>query len=230
MSAPLIVGPIGRFAAGMKRLVWLPCSLCGLLTGCMNLSGLGGSADYACKAPEGVTCDSVSGTYANAIQDNLPSQRGKRRSMGKPNEGAGELKDSLARNPQMQAASSNSAPTSVAMAALASPLRSSSRILRLWFKPWEDADHDLYDQGYVYVQIDAGQWLIDHAQRQIRDAYAPIRPPIKRAPSGATQPGTPASTALEPSATPTRPSAFQRPSPDTGPLLPPGDSPLDAND
>ena len=61
------------------------------------------------------------------------------------------------------------------------PLRSSTRILRLWFKPWEDADHDLYDQGYVYVQIDNGQWLIDHAQRQIRDAYAPLRPPLKSA-------------------------------------------------
>jgi conjugal transfer pilus assembly protein TraV len=230
MNTPLTVGPIRRIATGIQWLVWLPCSLCCLLTGCMNLSGLGGSSDYACKAPEGVTCDSVSGTYANAIQDNLPSQRGKRRGMGKPNEGAGELKDSPARNTQTQAAPSNSALTPVAMAAIASPLRSSSRILRLWFKPWEDADRDLYDQGYVYVQIDAGQWLIDHAQRQIRDAYAPIRPPVKRAPSGATQPGTPGSTALEPSATPTRPSAFQRLTPDTGPLLPPGDSPLDAND
>jgi conjugal transfer pilus assembly protein TraV len=57
------------------------------------------------------------------------------------------------------------------------PLRSSARILRLWFKPWEDADRDLYDQGYVYVQIDSGQWLIEHAQRQIREAYAPLRPP-----------------------------------------------------
>jgi len=230
MNTPSTVGALSRYSPGCKPLFWLPCSLCCLLTGCMNLSGLGGSSDYACKAPEGVTCDSVSGTYANAIQDNLPGQRGKRRGMGKPNEGAGELKDSPARNTQTQAAPSNSALTPVAMAAIASPLRSSSRILRLWFKPWEDADRDLYDQGYVYVQIDAGQWLIDHAQRQIRDAYAPIRPPVKRAPSGATQPGTPGSTALEPSATPTRPSAFQRLTPDTGPLLPPGDSPLDAND
>ena len=63
------------------------------------------------------------------------------------------------------------------------PLRSSARILRLWFKPWEDADRDLYDQGYVYVQIDNGQWLVDHAQRQIRDAYAPLRPPPKGAAS-----------------------------------------------
>lgn len=221
MNTPLTVLPVRRRATGFKRLAWLPSSLCSLLTGCMNLSGLGGSADYACKAPEGVTCDSVSGTYANAIQDNLPSQRGKRRSMGK---------DGSNSNTPTQAAPATSMSAPAAMAAIASPLRSSSRILRLWFKPWEDADRDLYDQGYVYVQIDAGQWLIDYAQRQIRDAYAPIRPPVKRAPSGATQPGTPASTAVEPTATPSRPSAFQRPSPDTGPLLPPGDSPLDVND
>ena len=56
-------------------------------------------------------------------------------------------------------------------------LRSPPRILRLWFKPWEDADHDLYDQGYVYVQIDAGQWQIEHVQRQIRDAYTPLKAP-----------------------------------------------------
>jgi conjugal transfer pilus assembly protein TraV len=27
------------------------------------------------------------------------------------------------------------------------------------------------------VQVDSGRWLIEHAQRQIRDAYAPLRPP-----------------------------------------------------
>jgi conjugal transfer pilus assembly protein TraV len=58
-------------------------------------------------------------------------------------------------------------------------LRSQARLLRLWIKPWEDADGDLYDQGYVYVRVDNGQWLIDHVQRQIRDAYAPLKaPPI----------------------------------------------------
>jgi conjugal transfer pilus assembly protein TraV len=107
---------------------------------------------------------------------------------------------------------------------LALPLRSSARILRLWFKPWEDADRDLYDQGYVYVQIDAGQWLIDHAQRQIRDAYAPIRPPM----GAPVKPATP-----EPSTSPGRPVGQQRlppytpdnsESPDTGPLLPPTDN------
>ena len=57
------------------------------------------------------------------------------------------------------------------------PLRSQPRILRLWVKPWEDSEHDLVEQGYIYVQIDNGQWLIDHAQQAVREAYAPVRPP-----------------------------------------------------
>ena len=150
-----------------------------LLASCANMSGLSGSTSYACKAPDGVTCDSVSGTYANAIHNNLPSQRPRT---------AGRASVEATGSPSMAApvAAQGSAPggsrdlnaaRSAAPAQLATPLRSSARILRLWFKPWEDADRDLYDQGYVYVQIDAGHWLIEHAQRQIRDAYAPLRPP-----------------------------------------------------
>ena len=145
------------------------------LAGCTSLSGLTGSSTYACKAPDGVTCDSVSGTYANAIHNNLPSQR--------PRAAAAESPDTAA--PATPAARP-ATPPGAAMASISpTPLRSSARILRLWFKPWEDADRDLYDQGYVYVQIDNGQWLIDHAQRQIRDAYAPLRPPPKNAASAA---------------------------------------------
>jgi conjugal transfer pilus assembly protein TraV len=205
------------------RPIWLLGCLLLSLSGCMNLSGLGGSSDYACKAPDGVTCTSVSGTYANAVQDNLPAQVAKRRmaakSHGEPgtNAASGSLAPAVA--------SAKAAVPPVAQSpSLALPLRSSARILRLWFKPWEDADRDLYDQGYVYVQIDAGQWLIDHAQRQIRDAYAPIRPPM----------GVPVKLVTpEQSTSPVRPAGQQRlspytqdnsESPDIGPLLPPTDS------
>ena len=129
--------------------------------GCANMSGLSGSSDYACKAPEGVTCDSVSGTYANAIQNNLPGQRPRSAAPG-----------SASGSAALPAPGTLALPSGPASASTAS-----ARILRLWFKPWEDADRDLYDQGYVYVQIDSGQWLIEHAQRQIREAYAPLRPP-----------------------------------------------------
>ena len=208
----------------LVRPIWLLGCMLLSLSGCMNLSGLGGSSDYACKAPDGVTCTSVSGTYANAVQDNLPAQVAKRRMAAKSNGEPGTNAAPGSPQPRLAptlASAKAAVPPVVQSPSLALPLRSSARILRLWFKPWEDADRDLYDQGYVYVQIDAGQWLIDHAQRQIRDAYAPIRPPM-----GATvKPATP-----EQSTSPIRPAGQQRLSPytpdnsDTGPLLPPTDS------
>jgi conjugal transfer pilus assembly protein TraV len=147
----------------------LPISMAVMFIGCTSMSGLSGSSSYACKAPDGVTCDSVSGTYANAIHNNLPSQRSRA--------AASSLQPGGAPQPAPSRPAS-AVPTALAAASVSpTPLRSSARILRLWFKPWEDADRDLYDQGYVYVQIDNGQWLIEHAQRQIRDAYAPLRPP-----------------------------------------------------
>jgi len=149
------------------------------LAGCTSVSGLDGSSSYACKAPVGVTCDSVSGTYANALQNNLPSQH--------PRPNATITTAAGADNGKI---GQPSGPTASATSTSPMPLRSSARILRLWFKPWEDADRDLYDQGYVYVQIDSGQWLIEHAQRQIREAYAPLRPPPRRT--------TPESTSVNP--------------------------------
>ena len=151
-----------------------------LLSACANMSGLGGSSEYGCKAPQGVQCDSVSGNYYNAIQNNLPSQR-QRRQDGAAGNGSSSGPQSAPVNSSsvFKAISIVSEPGAAlpSLALSAAPLRSQARVLRLWFKPWEDADHDLYDQGYVYVQIDSGRWLIDHAQQRIRDAYAQIRPP-----------------------------------------------------
>ena len=138
------------------------------LAGCMSLSGLSGNSSYACKAPDGVTCQSVSGTYANAVENNLPAQRARATPTAAPV------------SAPSSAASAPTVRNTSADAAQVLPLRSAPRILRLWFKPWEDADRDLYDQGYVYVQVDGGRWLVDHAQRAIREAYAPVRAPAGR--------------------------------------------------
>lgn len=152
------------------------------LGACMNMSGLGGDSKYACKAPDGVACDSVSGTYANAIHNNLPSQRAKRSTAPREDASEGNPPESAVPAPSRVAASD--ADTVVAPG----PLRSQARLLRLWIKPWEDADGDLYDQGYIYVQVDNGQWLIDHVQRQIRDAYAPLKAPPKAATEATGEP------------------------------------------
>lgn len=182
------------------------------LAGCMNMSGLSGSSKYSCAAPEGVACDSVSGTYGNALHNNLPGQQasdsrsGTREGAPEPTKAAG-VSTALppARRP-IEAPRSIADGGAEGTPALA--LRSQARVLRLWTKPWEDADGDLWDQGYVYVQVDAGRWQIDHVRQRIRDQYAPLRPPPAPAP---TTPSAGAPSPAEPEAAGPTGSAVQRP-------------------
>lgn len=160
------------------------------LSGCMNMSGLSGESKYACKAPEGVACDSVSGTYANAIHHNLPGQR------PAPSVGpeASKVATTMTQRSKPQPTAASATAGDGSFTAVSGPLRSQAHVLRLWIKPWEDADGDLFDQGFVYVKVDNGEWLIDHVQQQIRKSYAPLRPPKLSAdtnadPTGST--GTP---------------------------------------
>jgi conjugal transfer pilus assembly protein TraV len=147
-----------------------------VLPGCA-ITGLDGGSKYACKAPEGVRCDSVSGTYYNALQNNLPSQR---RSAAPPVDTspqaapAGSAPRAAA---TMLNASTRPATGDEGAAYVAAPLRAAPRVLRLWIKAWEDADRDLVGEGLVYVQVDNGRWLVDRVQRQQREPFSPIRAP-----------------------------------------------------
>lgn len=147
-----------------------------VLPGCA-ITGLDGGSKYACKAPEGVRCDSVSGTYYNALQNNLPSQR---RSAAPPVDTspqaapAGSAPRAAA---TMLNASTRPATGDEGAAYVAAPLRAAPRVLRLWIKAWEDADRDLVGESLVYVQVDNGRWLVDHVQRQQREPFVPIRAP-----------------------------------------------------
>jgi conjugal transfer pilus assembly protein TraV len=159
---------------------------CAVVSGCASMAGVGGTSAYSCKAPEGVKCDSVSGTYYNSVENNLPSQRQGGRATP-PDEAASTRVEALAGKRSVASAvyvTPALAPLAVGSgvalppaAYTSMPLRSPARVLRLWVKPWEDADGDLMDQLYVYVPVDNGRWLVDHTQRQIRDAYAPIKVP-----------------------------------------------------
>lgn len=145
----------------------------GLLAGgCGNMSGLGGSAQYACKAPAGVQCQSVSGNYFNSVRNTKRLPTADKSSARLPSTAL--TKASIDAANTMAALGGADGPGYAPL-----PLRSPPRILRLWIKAWEDADHDLVDQSYVYVRVDQGKWKLDHVQREIREAYAPLRPPAK---------------------------------------------------
>jgi conjugal transfer pilus assembly protein TraV len=159
---------------------------CAVVSGCASMAGVGGTSDYSCKAPEGVKCDSVSGTYYNAVENNLPSQRQGGRATSRDEAVPARMEGLAGKRSVASGVYVTSGPTPLAVnsgdalppaAYTSMPLRSPARVLRLWVKPWEDADGDLMDQIYVYVPVDNGRWLVDHAQRQIRDAYAPIKAP-----------------------------------------------------
>ena len=125
-----------------------------VLGGCAStMSGFDGGSQFACKAPDGVTCSSLSGVYANAVANNLPALRkdGKGDAKGVPR--TGELV--------------GRAPSS------GEPIRSQPKILRVWIAPWEDADGDFHDQSYVYLVADPGRWGIEHNQKRIVDRYRP---------------------------------------------------------
>lgn len=129
------------------------------LSGCSSMSGFDAKSEFACKAPDGILCESMSGIYANAQAKNLPGQRVNAR---------GEAPVELS-----QAKAGSNVMTKPIYSG--TPIRSAPRLLRVWFAPWEDTDGDLHDQSYVYLPVDSGRWLIEHNRRRIQDNYRPVR-------------------------------------------------------
>ncbi len=162
--------------------VWVTLAFCLLSSGCGNLSGLGGAVQYGCKAPSGVQCQSVSGNYFKSAQG-----AARLLSMGESTKSA---RPAALTKVSFETYNGFSAqgPNDASVGYSPVPLRSPPRILRLWLKAWEDADHDLVDQSYVYVRVDQGKWKLDHVQRQVREAYAPLRPPARESATTATAP------------------------------------------
>lgn len=154
------------------------------LAGCANLSGLDGSSEFACKAPDGVVCTSVSGVYANSVAGALPAQKDPEKAKATPRKGllssTPEAAGKGASEPRPYGATH---PTTAAPVP-GSPLLSPPKVLRLWLAPWVDEDDDLHDQSYVYVMWHRGEWQIEHTRRQIQRQFAPVA-----APAGYGSPG-----------------------------------------
>lgn len=173
------------------------------LSGCAStLSGVGGTQNYACKAPVGALCMSVSGVYANALHGMAevprpplttpaPSMLGDTSGATKltsPFDGTKPLTSSSEPSPARLGSQSASATAFIATsqpngpASSAEPaLRSEPRILRLWIAPWEDSDGDLHDASFVHVVVDTGRWLIERVRPVPRDRLDGITPPTATA-------------------------------------------------
>jgi conjugal transfer pilus assembly protein TraV len=166
--------------------------------GCGSLSGLDAGSSFGCKAPDGISCQSVSGTYANAAADNLPSQHTKARAQADQQTAYGPAEPLRTPRPAGDADSTLNRPAQYAiispgsMGALDSgpPLRSPEHVIRVWVAPYQDADGLLHDQSYIYSTVTPGKWLIEHNNAAIRSKYQNVRALNPKEAEAAEPPGT----------------------------------------
>jgi conjugal transfer pilus assembly protein TraV len=155
------------------------------LSGCASsLSGLDATDSYGCRAPEGVSCISVSGIYANSSPGG-PLSRGQS-APAKPSAGT----------PPIYGASSVALAQPAAPGSTGNAIRSTPRLLRVWIAPWEDSDGDLHEDGYVHMLVDTGRWLIEHVRPAPRSSMDGVAPPL--APAADAAPSKAASEPLAP--------------------------------
>lgn len=129
-------------------------SACGTMTGFTD-SG----SKFACKAPPGVACTSVTGVYANAQQNNLPAQQ-----QSRP-------------RPAMASYTVPNGGAAFPIVAAGMPIRSQARMLRIWVAPWRDEDDTLHDQSYMYVMVDPGKWLVERSREStVKKTMTRLRP------------------------------------------------------
>jgi conjugal transfer pilus assembly protein TraV len=198
------------------------------LSGCAsNLSGVGGTPTYACKAPAGAQCTSVSGVYANAGQgarqllgSDAPRAVGSgalgasaadatshgpvvRSGAGAPAPKASPAETRPASAPASGATTvAPTAPSGAVPAQSTAALRTAPRVLRLWIAPWEDSDGDLHEASTVHVLIDHGRWLIERVRPAPRGPRMGVTPPSAPSTAPTSAPAGSQASGISPRANP----------------------------
>ena len=145
------------------------------LSGCASsMSGVGGTDSYACKAPEGALCTSVSGVYANSAHGSAQP--------AKPS-----VTKATVAAPVIYGAASIAPGHPTASATPGNAIRSNPRVLRVWIAPWEDSDGDLHEEAFIYLIVDTGRWLIEHVRPAARSRIDGVAPPVSAGQDGAAK-------------------------------------------
>lgn len=146
--------------------------MCLAMAGCMNFSGLSGSKkEFQCKAPDGVLCTSVSGIYANSLEDNLPALKLEKANFASSSQGKERAQASDATD-----TGRTFSPRALDAPNSGDPLRIPPLVLRVWVAPWEDADGDFNDQQYIYTVVHNGRWMVETNRENIRNQFKPAFP------------------------------------------------------
>jgi conjugal transfer pilus assembly protein TraV len=156
----------------MKRFSVLLIATC--LVGC--------SAKYGCKGmPEDPTC--ISAVEAYKATD-------KARSTVHPAETAGAASETVT---PMAMPETLVEPAPVPRIDDPTPIRTPSKVMRIWVAPWEDGDGDLNVSGYVFTELEQRRWMIGKSVPALSPSISPLqvlhRAKEERRPSASTAEG-----------------------------------------
>lgn len=145
-----------------------------VLSGCANMSGLDAQSNFSCKAPPGVSCQSISGVYSNSLQDNLPFQQQRRNGGAEAAKGSEEKP--AARTVAPAEKSAKLSPRDMDAMNSGMPIRQPPLVLRVWVAPYEDDAGDLHDQAFFYTMVHSGKWMIEANRTKIANQFRPVFP------------------------------------------------------
>jgi len=131
-----------------------------LLGGCTSFSGLSGSSSFACKAPDGVTCTSMSGVYANHPNGNGPGTK---------------QPDDAPQKQNYREGSENSRHSGFMQTSSGDPIMSPIQIQRIWYAPWKDVNNDMHDESIIYTVKEGGHWLIETNYKKVVETSRTVR-------------------------------------------------------
>ena len=55
------------------------------------------------------------------------------------------------------------------------PIRTPSRVMRVWIAPWEDAEGDLMVSNYVYTELEPRRWMIGKGAPTVSPSLIPLQ-------------------------------------------------------
>ena len=141
------------------------------------LAGLAScSTQYGCKGlPEDPAC--MSAVEAYQITDKANSRVRPNDAlapvMGKPGSSTSSAQGSASTLAGTDNRRTNSAP--VPKIDDPTPIRTPSKVMRIWVAPWEDSDGDLNVSGYLFTELEPRRWMVGKAAPSVATSLKPLQ-------------------------------------------------------
>ena len=55
------------------------------------------------------------------------------------------------------------------------PIRTPSKVMRIWVAPWEDSDGDLNVSGYLFTELEPRRWMVGKAAPSMATSLKPLQ-------------------------------------------------------